>query len=304
MELTIQYRSRPSALVYMARAMRAAPRWNDRSVWPELQLVWRGVRVSPRELAAFGELTGLRPEASLPMLVPHVIGFRLQMALLTHAAWPLPIWGALQIRNRLVQHRPLPADAVFDLRTLPVARRVVERGLEVDVRTTAEQAGAVAWESVVTFYYRGRFGEPGEPPPEAVAPEPGDQEVARWAAEPGGGLRFGRLTGDYNGIHLAAAYARRFGFARAFLHPQRVLGECLARLPGPRASQPQALQAWLKGPVYYGAPVVLRARRDDGATAFALALEGDGRPAIIGRWAALGEAGPAAPAPAQSLATA
>jgi hypothetical protein len=47
---------------------------------------------------------------------------------------------------------------------------------------------------------------------------------------------------------------------------------------------PIRLDAWLKGPVYYGAKVALRARGD--RSEFALFAEGDERPAILGRLSA------------------
>jgi hypothetical protein len=51
----------------------------------------------------------------------------------------------------------------------------------------------------------------------------------------------------------------------------------------PRAVRelPLRLDTWLKGPVYYGAKVALRASAD--RSEFALFVEGDERPAILGR---------------------
>src|SRR6185369_10158497 len=50
-----------------------------------------------------------------PVLFPQVVGFRLQMALLTHPAYPLPIWTALQVRNRLVRHVHVDPGEKLDL---------------------------------------------------------------------------------------------------------------------------------------------------------------------------------------------
>ncbi len=102
-------------------------------------------------------------------------------------------------------------------------------------------------------------------------------------------VRFGRFTGDYNGIHLWDWYARRMGFRRALYHPPRVLGQCLAHLPSPglRPSSSalagevhRRLDAWLKGPVAHGATVRLHASALTGV--FAL-FAGDERPSIVGR---------------------
>ena len=99
----------------------------------------------------------------------------------------------------------------------------------------------------------------------------------------GGGWHYGGLSGDYNPLHLWSGYARKHGFARSFFHPQRVLGQCLARLPQAEAALPLRLDAWIKGPVFYGAEVTMGIAQETDGTVFALNVEGDQRPAIIGR---------------------
>lgn len=282
----LEYRSRPSTAAFMLRALYPA-RLRKGLPFPPLRASWRGHQVDRRRLGELLRVTGLGAGSGLPLLYPHVLGFPLQMVILTHPAFPLPIWRVLQIRNHVLQHHPIPADAVLDLDTRVVGQRVLEKGVEVDLHTTAGVERRVAWESLNTFYYRGRFGEPGPPSPMASAPEVGDAVVGRWRTPPGGGLAFGGLTGDYNGLHWWSAYARLFGFRRAFHHPQLVLGQSLARLPAPEAASAQRLDAWLKGPVYHGSEVRLRARSGTDGAAFAVVAEGEQRPAIVGRWRAV-----------------
>ena len=159
--------------------------------------------------------------------------------------------------------------------------------MEVDLHTTVLFEEQLAWESLNTFYYRGRFGDAGPPSPVATAPEAGEDAVARWRTPSGGGWRFGALTGDYNGIHWSSRYARVLGFQRAFHHPQLVLGQSLARLPALRSAGIQRLDTWLKGPVYHGSDVTLRASAGPAGTTFAVVPEGERRPAIVGRWSSV-----------------
>jgi hypothetical protein len=129
-----QHRKRaPSALVFMARALRPSPGLSRDGGFPPLVQRWSGLRIAPGHLAAFQRATGLAVEDGVSLLYPHVLGFRLQMAVLTHPAFPLPIWTALQIRNRLVQHRRLDRDASFDLETRVGAHRLLDKGVEVDL---------------------------------------------------------------------------------------------------------------------------------------------------------------------------
>jgi hypothetical protein len=279
----MEYRSRPSTAAFMLRALYPT-RLRKGLPFPPLCATWSRHRVDLRRLGHFLRLTGLGAEHGLPVLYPHVFGFPLQMVILTHPAFPLPIWRVLQIRNHLLQHRPLPADASLDLETRVVSQRILEKGVEVDLHSTVCVERQVAWESLNTFHYRGRFGVAGPPSRATSAPEAGDEVIGRWRTPSGGGLAFGRWTGDFNGIHWWSQYARMLGFRRAFHHPQLVLGQSLARLPAAASAPAQRLDAWLKGPVYHGSDVSLLAGSGTDGTTFAVVAEGERRPAIVGRW--------------------
>jgi hypothetical protein len=280
--LVEEFHSRPSVAAYMARAFLPSPGLGPGATVPSFVARWPAARIDRRRLRSFLAMTGLSAEDGVPLLYPHVFAFPLLMALLTRRAYPLPIWNALQIRNQLLGRRRITVDEPLDLETRVAGQRVLAKGIEVDLHTTLSGAGETAWESVVTFYYRGRFGRENERSPLADAPEVEGPEIARWRTPVGGGLRFGRLTGDYNGIHWSRAYARHFGFDSALLHPQRVLGQCLARLARP-VGEGQRLDAWLKGPVYYDRDVCLRCSSNADGERFALSTDGETRASIVGR---------------------
>ncbi|MBI3371397.1 MAG: acyl dehydratase [Betaproteobacteria bacterium] len=274
----------PSALRYMTLAFWPSPGLRPGAPFPSIVMRWRGYRATARDIDRFCSSSGVPASEDLPFLFPHVIGFRLQMALLTHPAFPVPIWRMLQIRNHLRQHRAIGRNAVLELEASVAGHRVLEKGLEVDVHCGVREAGELAWEGTNTFYARGSFGAPGNASPLASAPTVNGDEAGRWRTSPDGALRFGALTGDYNGIHLSDPYARLFGFKRAFLHPQRVLAQCLARLSAAPAAHPRRLDAWLKGPVPYAVEASLRtSRAGTDEVLFALTTDQDERPAIIGR---------------------
>lgn len=287
----LAYPRRPSAVPYMVRAMLPVRRHIDLS--PALGAEWRGHRVDPRELAEFNRITGAATTVTLPLLYPHVFGFRLVMAILTHPKFPVPIWGVLQTRNRLVQHRPIRVDDALDFETRVLQGRAVPKGAEFDLHTRVRVGGALAWESHLTFYTRGRFGEPAATAAPVAVPTDFGPSIAEWTMADAHHWSFGRYTGDYNGIHFWDAYARRLGFPRALYHPPRVVGECLSHLSragvlgrvNDDVGARQELEAWLKGPVPHGAHVRLHATSAEhpSACSFALYAE-DARPAIVGRW--------------------
>ncbi|MBK7136022.1 MAG: acyl dehydratase [Rhodocyclales bacterium] len=280
-DIRLDYRARPSALAFMARAVRPSPGLK-RSGVPAISASWRH-RPEAAELARFHALSGLPEGGTLPLLYPHTIGFPLHMAILTQPAFPLPIWRMLQVRNRIVQHAPLAREAELEITVRIAGHRILEKGAEFDMHAVVRAGGAVAWESLNTFYSRGRFGAPTvDAVPEA--PKVSLPETAAWRMPAGGGWHYGGLSGDYNPLHLWNGYARKHGFAQAFFHPQRVLGHCLARLPQAASGLPLRLDAWLKGPVFYGAPVTMRSESGTDGAAFALHVNEDERPAIVGRF--------------------
>lgn len=277
--ITLEFDRRPSALRYMLAGAYPGPR--RRASLPDIRARWHAHRVDARELQRFLRITGLRSGEALPLLYPHVFGFRLPMAVLTHPRFPVPIWGVLQIRNHILQHRPIAVDATLDFETQLAAQRTVDKGVEFDLHTTVRVTGALAWESLLTFYARRRHGESGSPSPLARAPTPPTAVVAEWNMVDAEHWRFGSYTGDYNGIHAWDWYARKFGFPRALYHPPRVLAQCLARLRD--VESPVRLDAWLKGPVHHGASVRLHAAESDGEACFALFASDETRPSIIAR---------------------
>jgi len=276
---------RPSTAAFMLRAF-YPPALRRKGPFPSLRATWRGHRADRGLLREFLGLAAPGSRGSLPLLTPHVFGFPLVMVILTHPAFPVPIWRVLQVRNHLLRHRSFPEDAALDLETRVAGQRILEKGAEVDIHTEAREGGSLAWESLNTFYYRGRFGEPGPASDLAAVPQVGEEVVASWSTPPSAGWLLGRMTGDLNPLHWSSRYSRLLGFGGAFHHPQLVLGQALARLAAP-AEAPQRLDAWLKGPVYHGSRVTLRATPEPGGSAFALVADGDPRPAIVGRWRAV-----------------
>jgi hypothetical protein len=243
---------------------------------------WEKARASAADRAAFERFTGQSLERGLPLLAPHVLFFKLQMAALTNPRIPVPIWRALQVRNRIAHHAPIAVDEPLDLEIAVAASRALEKGIEIDFHTTASVAGRLAWEVVTTVYYRGRFGLPPGGQPVPRPPRAPETEVGAWRADEHGGWAVARLTGDFNGVHYSDRYARHQGFARAFHHPQRMLGVCFAHLGLRSAAPPQRLEAWLRGPVFYGSALRLCAAEENGGKTFALYTDADPRPAILG----------------------
>lgn len=310
-----RYHRAPWAPAFMAAA--CLPRRRGAG-WPAAH--WHAVQVPPAARARFARLTASPvDDDALPLMLLHTWSLRLQMAVLTHPAFPLPIWHGLQLRNRLWLRRAVPAGARLDLDVRVVAERRLARGCEFDLRVTLADADGPAFEGLSTFYHRGRRCGDAAPAAQATPPGVDAPPQWRWTTPAGGGWAFGTLCGDYNPLHWSDAWARRLGFPGAFLHPSRAVAAALARLPGPPPDAPQRLDVWIRGPLRYARPVTLAVEpapapdTAPGVSApapagprhlqplappvdlrFALHGSDDARAAIVGRWIAGGPAATAA----------
>lgn len=285
------YTAAPSGLAMMLKALRPKPGWNRKQGFPDHSFIWRDYRIAPEALALLQRIAG-RDDAMtaerLKLLVPHVTGFRLTMAMLMHPSWPLPIRRALQLRNRITRTGEIRLAYPSDLVVQATGWRVNHKGIELDIHAQLLQDEDCPWESVTTFYYRGRFdgprahGDTGGAPLASPLIDPSLPPAAHWTVDDTRRLRFAALTGDYNPLHLIDSAARRMGFAAASAHPQRIAAQCLGHF-APTDPEPRQLELWLKGPVYYGRAVTLRESRSDDGHEFALWADGDERPAMAGR---------------------
>lgn len=284
------YTAPPFGPAMMLNALWRSAGWNPKDGFPSFSFIWRGYEIGRPVLATLQRLAGRADDATserLLLLAPHVTGFRLSLAMLMHRHWPLPIWRALQLRNRLIRRGEIRIAFPSNLIVRATGWRVHDRGIELDIYAHLLQGDDCVWESITTFYYRGRFDGPASHGADDGAPmtspaiDPELEPVAHWIAEGGDRLRWARLTGDYNPLHLLDVYARRTGFAAASAHPQRIAAECLGHLT--KTSAPNQLDLWLKGPVYYNRAVTLRQTHSADGEDFALWVDGDERAAMVGR---------------------
>jgi hypothetical protein len=156
--------------------------------------------------------------------------------------------------------------------------------LEIDISSIVRSAGETRWEGVLTFYYRGQFGEPDESyqPPDFSPIVDGDR-IGEWFLSSEVGFRFAGISGDWNGIHYSKRYARMLGFERDFAQPLLVLAKAADYLIDINSDKPVALDVLLKGQLYYDRNVTLKGIANEDGPRFELYSEGNRRPSISGR---------------------
>jgi hypothetical protein len=163
---------------------------------------------------------GLRD--TLPLTYPHVLGFPLQMKLMTGAGFPFPLPGLVHVANRITQSRPLKLDEPLEITVSARDLRPHPQGVQVDVVTSVSGV----WEGIST-YLRRTGGSSG--PSEELERPIGS---AVWRVPADIGRRYGTVSGDRNPIHLYPLSAKLFGFKRAIAHGMWTKARCIASLEG------------------------------------------------------------------------
>ena len=178
--------------------------------------------VSLKHLAAYNSVCGFGLRDVLPLTYPHVLGFPLQMKLMTGSGFPFPLPGLVHIANRITQSRPLKLDEQLEITVSARDLRPHPQGTQVDVVTSVSGV----WEGVSTYLRRTGSG--------SSTSEELERPIgsAVWRVPADIGRRYGAVSGDRNPIHLYPMSARLFGFKRAIAHGMWTKARCLAALEG------------------------------------------------------------------------
>jgi acyl dehydratase len=190
---------------------------------PALRL--EGLLPSRDQVAGYGEIVGGWSGDRLPLLFPHLLGFPLQMELMTAPGFPFPVLGLVHVTNVARSRRRLPLGQSLDVEVRLGELADHPRGRTVDLLTEVSADGEVVWTESSTYLHReSRSGkEPGTSAgpgsSEASAEHPAAlRQSARWELPADLGRRYAAVSGDRNPIHLFPWTARLFGFPRAIAH--------------------------------------------------------------------------------------
>ncbi len=189
-----------------------------------------GIRVEPEQLAAYARVCGFSLRESLPPTYPHILGFPLQMALMTERSFPFGLLGLVHIENVIEQRRPVDMAAELAVRVHAENLREHPAGRAVDLVTELETEGALAWSERSTYLRPG--GGEGKQREERADPLAGAEQIALWTIPGDIGRRYADVSGDRNPIHLHGLTAKPFGFPTAIAHGMWTLAQTLASLDG------------------------------------------------------------------------
>jgi len=239
---------------------------------PELNACWRGATADAQALAGYCDTLGIAPSQHLPIAYPHVMAGTLCMNMLAHQSFPIRLLGALHLKNRIVQHRPIGCDEVMDINMKLGGFRLLDKGMEFDFFTEVTEVaqgsepGALLWRETSTYFVRGKFGfdniSAGEKSFELINLEE-TELLQKWHIPNDRGRAYASISGDYNPIHMSGLAAKAFGFKRDIAHGFGVMAQAIDRanaLPDPasQGDNPVQLDVIFKGPIFLDSEVSLK----------------------------------------------
>lgn len=240
------------------------------------------IDADPKRLAAYRKVCGFADNGLLPPTYPHILGFSLQMQLLTAREFPFPLLGLIHLSNRIRVLRPMGGVSRVRVSVQVQNLQPHAKGATFYLLTTLEDQLGPLWEAQSRMLCRGVKLE-GEPLEEQLATSLALTEVEHWQAPSDIGRQYAKVSGDYNPIHLSAASARLFGFPTAIAHglwnKARTLAALAAHLPV--ANVEIAVQ--FKKPVRLPSEVTLLASAPGASGDFQLTGAGD-LEHMVGHW--------------------
>lgn len=283
--------SAPSLATLYAKAIAGAALPGRPESLPERKLILRDQPIEVERLADYARVCGYALGASLPPTYPHLLGFPLELELMTARSFPFAVMGVIHVANRISGFRPIPTDARVDVAVWSEGLRPHRRGRQFDLVTEVALGGEPAWREHSTYLRPGKGsdddGDPGVGSRESdVGAEdevPAGEIAAAWSVPGDIGRRYGDVSGDRNPIHVHSLAAKPFGFPGAIAHGMWMKARCLAALSSALDDAFEAAVEFRR-PLRIPGEVRLRVARRDRGFDFALEAADSGRPHLTG-WA-------------------
>lgn len=182
-----------------------------------------------RPVAEYARLCGFASDQPLPLTFPDLMVRGLHLAVLTHPAFPLRLFGIIHTEQRIEAMRPLALGEPLSGRAWVSGPRPARRGGEFDLHTEVLSGDDCVWRATTTILSRALPGD-GQ---KRVRPQPLPFVANRstvWDLSADLGRRYSAVSGDHNPVHLWPLTARPFGFKRPIVHGWWTLARAVAEL--------------------------------------------------------------------------
>lgn len=264
-ETHLNFTEKPNNAMAMIKALVLPRAGFDAAIGlPNLQAHWHGAAVNAAELKDYFAALDIKPTDYLPISYPHVMAGTMCMNMLANKVFPIRLLGALHLKNRIVQNRPIQANETVDIDIRLGDYRLTDNGVEFDFVTDVTVASQLVWQETSIYLVRGNFG--GKQNPSAnksfeLTSLTDASVVNEWHIPKSRGREYAKISGDYNPIHMSPWSAKMFGFKRDIAHGFGVMAQAIEFSNAMSdVSDGKAVQVDVvfKGPIFLGSDVSIR----------------------------------------------
>ena len=127
-------------------------------------------------LDRYNEVCGFARADTLPATYPHIAAHTLHLTMMTDTSFPFPPLGAVHLRNRITQYRPIGREEIYELSLRTESNEPHPKGRLINLVSEAHIGGELVWDESMTVLFRSRNGgdEPTPAPLAGVEPPAGD----------------------------------------------------------------------------------------------------------------------------------
>lgn len=252
---TIDFETLPAtASQYVGALLSTRKRAGVVKALPAITYVRPSVVLDGAAIAAYVKVCGYQAAHGVPLLYPQMLTFPLAMAFFVSPDCPWPALGTVHLGNRVKQHHALAAgdDVRVEMSTGQLMAH--DKGQMFDLDMKILRDGDLVWEATQTLLRIGVKNPTGEPFASALTMDTPLSHQADFFASSDLGRRYGKVSGDFNPIHMSALSAKLFGFRQAIAHGMWTKARALAAL------MPAAPVAQAEVAVEFKTPLFLPAR--------------------------------------------
>lgn len=215
-----------------------------------IEIIAKSIRADRHRLAKFQDVCGFEKTEQLPLPYPHIVAFALHLQLMLTPEFPLTPMGAVHIRNRIRQARPLTLNDSMDFTVRLGSSRQVAKGYEVDIITQVHVQGQLIWDDLSTMLLRHGTSTTTSKSKNLPPVSPAFDSSISWPLAANKGRQYAAASGDYNPIHLYPLTAKLMGFKRQIMHGMWSKSRSVAHLMPAHYQGPAEVDVWFKLPIF------------------------------------------------------
>jgi acyl dehydratase len=246
-----------------------------------------GLPFGVEHIRRYREVCGFRAQPSVvPLTYPEMHFTALIAEAVVSPQFPLSPLGLIHTGQRVELHQPLLPGAVVDATTELVSLHQTDRGYELEFSMLVERAGQKLWSGLATLLSRSPEKRSPKKHETRRAASPDQRELE--LSVPGNtGLRYARVSGDYNPHHLWRITARPLGYRRPIAHGMWTFARVLSEvLEGVDEAAPVQADAAFKRPLLMPSRIRVsapRLSREPREVCFSAREARTGAPHLVGR---------------------